>query len=176
MVFVLEDIAKIELDRKIFTDLDETHVHTQTTDNMLDDPKLHKTVESILYPYLNFAENYVWHIGLGGILGVFRDAFLNAGLWGNRNTPGKRITTTIKYGYFGSVIYVQDEGSGFDYLIQIGKLQKGEPHDYQNNGGGMRKFYRSSLQIAYHGNGNLISIATRVFSDDDITHFSLNRK
>ena len=176
MVFILETIAKIESDRQIYTDLDETRTHTQTTNNILDDPNLLKVVELILEPYVNFAENYVWRYGIADIIGVYRDAFLNAGMWGNKNIPGKRVTTTIKYGYLGSVIYVEDEGNGFDYSTQINKLNRKERHDYQNNGGGMRKFFKSPLHIAYHGNGNKISIATRVFSEDDITQFSKRLK
>ena len=176
MVFRLESIAKIESARQIYADLDETHAYTQTTNNILDDPNLLEAVESVLEPYVNFAENYVWRSGIADVIGVYRDAFVNAGMWGNRNIPGKRITTTIKYGYLGSVIYVEDEGNGFDYLAQINKLESGGRHDYQNNGGGMRKFFRSPLHIAYHGNGNKISIATRAFSKNYITHFSKKLK
>lgn len=90
MVFVLEDIAKIEADRYIQPDLTETHVHTQTGTDILTDPNTVRVIQSILEPYVEFAEYYVWGRSTGGVLGVFTDAFLNAGMWGNKDTPGKK--------------------------------------------------------------------------------------
>lgn len=176
MVFVLEDIAKIETDRQIHAKLTEAKEHTQTGTDILKDPDTASVINSILEPYVNVADVYVWGDSMIGVLGVFTDAFLNAGMWGNRDTPDKKITVTLKYGFLGSVIYVEDEGEGFDYLSQIHKLQTDESHDFSHNGGGMKKFHESNLQIAYHGRGNLISIASPVFTLDETIDYSSRPK
>ncbi len=171
MVFLLEDIAKIEAERGIESGLTETYIHLQRTTDIFMEPETAKVINSIMEPYCQFAEFYVWGKSIIGVLGVFTDAFLNAGMWGNNNTPGKKITATMKYGIFGSAIYVEDEGEGFDYLTQIRKLSNGESHNYSHHGGGMRKFNESHLLISYHGKGNLISIASPVFTLDDANQF-----
>ncbi len=171
MVFSLEDIAKIEAERGVFSDLTETHIYNQETANMLDDPDIIKKIHGIIEPYLTRAENYVWSRETGDMYTVFRDAFLNAGMWGNRDIPGKKITVTMKYGLFGSVIYVEDEGEGFDFLAQIERLSEKGKHEYHHRGGGMRKFYETPLQIGYHRNGNIISLSSRVYSLDEVQTF-----
>jgi len=177
MVFVLDDIAKIESDRKFIPALEEVHIHTQASNDMIRDGKIiDKVIYDILESYVNYANIHVWGKESIGTLGVFTDAFLNAGIWGNNNTPGKNITTTIRYGLFGSVIFIEDEGQDFDYQSRIDKLQSGESHEYQRNGGGMKKFNDTHLHIAYHGKGNLISIATKVFSSDEVIEFNTTPK
>src|SRR3989338_6888815 len=144
MVFVLDDIAKIETDRRT----DENFTYVQPSDNITRDPRTIGKIHEIMEQYVAGAQYYVWSQDTGGVLGVFTDAFLNAGWWGNRDIPGKKVQVCIKYGINGSVIYVEDEGSGFDYRTQIEKLQRGEQHDFSNRGGGLRKFHASGLHIA----------------------------
>ena len=172
MVFVLDDIAKIENERKVEQrTVIENFTYLQPLDNITRDQDALREIQNIMDQYVSAAQHYVWNSGTGGVLGVFTDAFLNAGWWGNKDIPGKRIRTCIKYGILGSIIYVEDEGEGFDYNTQIEKLQRGEQHDFTHRGGGMRKFHRSPLHIAYHGGGNKMSIATKVFSEDELLTF-----
>ena len=56
MVFVLEDIAKIEADRYILPNLTETHIYTQTGTDILTDPNITKVIRSVLEPYVEFRE------------------------------------------------------------------------------------------------------------------------
>ncbi len=171
MVFVLDDIAKIETDRRTDRGIVENFTYVQPSDNITRDPKTIKEIHKIMEQYVEAAQYYVWNPDTGGVLGVFTDAFLNAGWWGNNDIPGKRIQVCIKYGIYGSVIYVEDEGIGFDYKTQIDKLQRGEQHDFTNRGGGLREFHASALHVAYHGGGNKISIATKVSLDDELRRF-----
>ena len=170
MVFILEEIARIESDRRIQHDLNETRVHVQASE-FFKDTDTFRVIDSMLENYVNYAQHYVWDGSIISILGVFTDAFLNAGMWGNQNTPKKKITVQLKYGILGSVIYIADEGEGFDYLTEIGKVQRGEKHTCHHNGGGLRKFHESNLHIAYHGKGNVISIATPVFTQEEVNRF-----
>lgn len=170
MVFVLEDIAKIEMDRNMNTAIVDSFTYVQPSD-VLRDMKTNDKIHTIMEGYVEAAQHYVWNSDIGDVLSVFTDSFLNAGMWGNKNISGKRIQVCIKYGLFGSVIYVEDEGQGFDYKAQIEKLQRGEQHDFSNNGGGLRKFHESVLYISYHGCGNKISIATRVSSQEELRDF-----
>lgn len=176
MVFVLEDIAKIETDRMAARGVVENFTYVQPSDSIRKDPRTLDKISQIIEHYVAARRHYVWSQDTIGVLGVFADAFLNAGWWGNRDVPGKIIQVCIKYGVYGSVIYVEDEGIGFDYRTQINKLQRGEQHDFTNNGGGLRKFHASLLHVAYHGSGNKISIATRVFTDDEILSFLSSKR
>lgn len=176
MVFVLDDIAKIETDRRIDRGIVENFTYVQPSDNIIRDSRTVEKIHTIMEQYVAAAQYYVWSQDTGGVLGVFTDSFINAGWWGNKNIPGKRIQVCIKYGLFGSVIYVEDEGVGFDYRTQIEKLQRGEQHNFFNNGGGLRKFHASGLHVSYHGCGNKISIATKVSSEEELRRFLKSRR
>jgi len=172
MVFLLQDITKIENDRRTDMGIVENFTHVQLSGDIFQDPEAHKAIHEIMEKYVEVTKYYVWGGEVVGILGVFTDAFLNAGMWGNGNEPGKSIKVCLKYGVFGSVVTIQDEGNGFDYHSQIKKLENGEIHNFSRNGGGMRKFNEYHGFVAYHGCGNLISVATRVFSMDEFDKFS----
>lgn len=172
MVFLLEDIAKIEADRRIDLGIVEEFTHVQKSDNIIQDPETHKAISKIMEQYVNAAQYYVWGNEVIGILGVFSDAFLNAGMWGNKNMPGKKIKISLGYGPFGSLVKVQDEGDGFNFRSQIQKLNSGEKHNFSRNGGGMRKFHEYQGLIAYHENGNLFSVSTRIFSMEEFEKFA----
>src|SRR3989344_9383547 len=90
MVFLLEDIAKIEEDRKTDLGIVENFTHIQASNDIIQDPKSHKAILEIMEQYVEAAQYYVWGMQVVGILGVFTDAFLNAGMWGNGNEPGKK--------------------------------------------------------------------------------------
>lgn len=172
MVFLLEDIAAIEKDRRTDLGIVENVTYVQASNDILHGTKTNKAIHDIIEPFVEAAKYYVWGGEVIGILGVFTDTFLNAGMWGNENIPGKKINVCLKYGALGSVIKFQDEGNGFDYHSEIQKLEKGEKHDFSHNGGGMRKFHGYQGFVAYHGCGNLISVATRVFSMEEFNKFS----
>ena len=176
MVFLLEDLAKIEQDRGVhLIYISEEDVHVQSSNDILRDSRTPGVINDTLEPFIVNAGYYCWGVVLPPILSVFTDAFLNAGMWGNRNVIGKKITTTFKYGSYGGVICIRDEGEGFDFRGQIDKIKKGETHIYGHNGGGLRKFSQSPLFISYHGVGNLISIATPVFSKQEFLDFMSRR-
>lgn len=160
MVFVFETEAKIEADRRIDGSMIDKFSFIQSSENIVGDLNALWRINDIIEEYLEAAKCYLWDQNTIGTLVVFTHAFLNAGCWGNRDIPGKIICGNIKYGSLGSVISIQDEGKGFDYRSQIEKLLRGERHDFANNGRGLINFNRSNLHIAYHGNGNRISIAT----------------
>ncbi|MBS3102537.1 ATP-binding protein [Candidatus Woesearchaeota archaeon] len=173
MVFILEDIAKIEADRMTEGMVVENFTHIQRSNDVFGDPRTVREINRIMEWYVQAAQYYVWNSDIHDVLGVFADAFLNAGLWGNKNVPEKRIEVCIKYGLLGSVIYLEDEGKGFDYKTQVEKLQRGEKHNFSRNGGGLRKFHRSHLHVSFHDCGNKISIATRISSEEELDRFSM---
>jgi len=105
-----------------------------------------------------------------GTLALFTDAIANAARWGNKGLPGSFIEVTVEYGMLGSLILVQDQGSGFDYHAVLDKYQKGEKH-VPEGGAGIRKFGSSHLHVSYHGNGNLVSIATPQISLEEALKF-----
>jgi len=166
MVFVLEDITKIEADRIIGKDsIVEPHEH-RVVEDFFQAGATVRAINRTLETYVAVAPNYQWQGKVIGCLSVFTDAFLNAGMWGNQSVPGKKIKTTIKYGWAGSVIYVEDEGEGFDFAARIAKLEQGQTHDYHHHGGGMTKFHESKFSIGYHGKGNIISISTPLSAEE----------
>jgi hypothetical protein len=171
MVFLLEDIAKIEDDRRTDLGIVENFTHLQKTRSIIQDPKAHDAILDITLQYLKAAKHYVWGRESIDFLGVFADAFMNAGMWGNEDMPGRFIRVCVKYGLLGSVATIQDQGCGFDYNSQIRKLEEGEMHDFSRHGGGMRKFHEYQGCVSYHGCGNLISIATKAFSFEEFDRF-----
>ena len=95
MVFVLEDLAKIENDRGINDSNTEEHTYVQTQGfcdeiiGLRDDKgrsigQIRRAIESILGDYLEFKRVYVWGKSTPGLLDVFQDAFINAAMWGNQ--------------------------------------------------------------------------------------------
>lgn len=182
MVFVLEDLAELEKYRRIIDSNTEEHTYVQTPafcdeiirlrdDNRKSVGQISRAIESILEDFIEFKQYYVWGKSTQGILDVFQDAFINAAMWGNQAVPGKKIDIKFKYGLYGNIIIIGDKGNGFDYQSRISSIQEGKAHDYEHHGGGMRKFHNSMLFLAYHNDGNLLSIATKIFSKEEFYKF-----
>lgn len=182
MVFVLENLAELEKDRRIIDSNTEEHTYVQTPefcdeiirlreDNRKSVGQISRAIETMIEDYIEFKQHYVWGKSTYGILDVFQDAFINAAMWGNQAVPGKRIEVEFNYGLYGSVVLVGDKGDGFDYQSRVLSLQEGRGHDYGHHGGGMRKFNNSGLFFAYHDKGNLLSISTKIFSREEYYKF-----
>jgi len=182
MVLVLEDLAELEKDRRIIYSNTKEHTYVQTPEfcdeiirlrdnNRKSVGQISRAIESSLEEYIEFKQYYVWGKSINRVLDVFQDAFINAAMWGNQAVPGKMIEVKFKYGLYGSVVLVGDKGDGFDYQSRILSLQEGKNHAYEHNGGGMRKFNKSRLFFAYHSNGSLLSIATKIFSREEYYKF-----
>jgi len=160
MVFALEEMVNIEGDRNIGVDSTvETHefVADRTFNNC---GYLTRIIDKILTNYLDVVKQNEWGVSHFDVTDVFAEAFYNAGRYGNQDVIGKKIKVTIKYSSVGGVIYVEDEGEGFDFRTQITKIEKGERHEHHHFGTGMKKLHSSKLSISYHRTGNIISIAT----------------
>ncbi|MEA3514477.1 MAG: hypothetical protein U9R34_03305 [Nanoarchaeota archaeon] len=182
MVFVLENLVELEKDRRIIYSNTEEHTYVQTPefcdeiirlreDNRKSVGQISRAIELILEDYIEFKRYYVWGKNTQGILDVFQDAFINAAMWGNQAVSGKRIEVKFNYGLYGSVILIGDEGNGFDYQSRILSLQEDNGHDYEHQGGGMRKFHNSRLFLANHSDGSLLSISTKIFSKEEFYKF-----
>ena len=50
MVFVLDDIAKIESERNINHEMDEKHVHKQVSTDILTNPGTSRVIDGVLEP------------------------------------------------------------------------------------------------------------------------------
>jgi len=173
MVFTLEDIAKIESDRGIDPGVDAHKIGDTLVKKFifehdslpvklvppLDTPA-HKHIYSILEYYDDNSTDLEWSKSFHGITTALMHAFENAAVWGNRNVKGKEIVTTLKFGPRGGVTYVQDEGEGFDFKNAIAKVQESPVDHKLVDCKGIEFFNRYNCHVAYHGNGNLISIAT----------------
>ncbi len=170
MVFVLGDRAKIETDRYIDEGLTERYRFCQSSDDILTEDGASLEMGKMLETYVDVSQYYAWGKLTDGILGVFHDAFLNAAMWGNGNRPGSCIDVEVKYGLFGSAIFVKDEGQGFEYAATTESFRRGEPYA-QRHGGGMWKFDNTHFHVSYHGNGNLISISTPLITYKDVGEF-----
>ncbi|MCK5025273.1 MAG: hypothetical protein KAS15_01685 [Nanoarchaeota archaeon] len=182
MVFILEDLAELEKDRRIIYSNTKEHTYVQTPefcdeiirlrdDNRKSVGQISRAIESSLEDYIEFKQYYVWGKSINGVLDVFQDAFINAAMWGNQAVPGKIIDVKFKYGLYGSVVLVGDKGDGFDYQSRILSLQECKGHDSEHQGMGMKKFHNSGFFFAYHSNGSLLSIATKIFSREEYYKF-----
>lgn len=167
MVFVLDNLAKIEADRIVTDSSVVTTNDYKPEKNIFENPVATvRKIEVIVRDYIRFSENYDWRPKTIEIYSIFHEAFFNADMWGTENVPGRKITTTIKYGLAGSVIYLEDEGEGFDFAAQIAKLGQGEAHEFSHHGKGIIQFHHTLFSIRYHGKGNVISIATPLSQEE----------
>jgi hypothetical protein len=176
MVFVLENIAKIESDRELDKDAYEIELSpfiqrswVKRKGNLASNPKVYSAIDDIHECYSENGIQHGWHRSFDGSVIVMYHGLMNSIYWGNKHKYGKKVTTTLKFGKLGCVISMQDEGEGFDFQRRIkiiqdnyqkGLIPVGDRSTSSNVGRGMIHFHESMANIAYHGNGNLFSIAT----------------
>ena len=169
MVFFFEDKKTIE-DRcdVVPGDLGRTHTYQPKSSPLLareNAPQIFShDFSDALYDMIQEASRYISSFRfdftlLSDLQDVLPDAVLNGVLRGNEGDLTKKVRTTMKFGALGFVVYVRDEGNGFDYRTRVGDHRLGG-RNYQNKGLGFARFEYSPLFVAYHGCGNELSIAT----------------
>lgn len=179
MVFVLEDIYTIRHNRKI----DASRTRTLETllpnsaevlecSKLLNKPMnagecfdLYGYTQQIMGEFNEGASSYNW----GGIVPefewVYMEALANAIVRGNKSKEESKLVTILMYGLEGGIISIEDEGEGFDYRDEILRFQRGDKRTINGQGQGLKRFDSTPLSVSYHGDGNLIMIATPLKED-----------